>query len=319
MQIKDAQIIVTGGRGFLGRHVVARLTDGGARCFIPRSAEYDLTTEAGVDRLFRSVQADAVVHLAARGGGIGANRANPGLFAYANLAMGTNMLEYARRAGVAKYLQVGTVCSYPKFTPVPFREETLWDGYPEETNAPYGIAKRALLVQAQAYRVEYGLNAVTLLPTNLYGPHDNFELQTSHVIPAMIRKMIEAAEEGTAVELWGDGSPSREFLHVDDCARAIVLALEHYDGGEPVNIGTGEEITIKTLAEKIASAVGFTGEIRWDPSKPNGQPRRCLDVSRARDWFGFEAQVALDDGLAETVRWYRTASERPRRVQVGAG
>ncbi len=308
MRLADATVLVTGGSGFLGRHVVRRLEAAGARCAVPRSAEYDLTTEEAVARLFAGAQPDAVVHLAARVGGIGANRAHPGLFIHANLMMGSLVLEYARRAGAAKYLQVGTVCSYPKHAPVPFREESLWDGYPEETNAPYGVAKRALLVQAQAYREEYGLNAVTLVPVNLYGPHDDFDLESSHVIPALIRKMVDAgADPGAVVELWGDGTPTREFLYVDDCARAIVLALERYDGGEPVNLGTGEEIAIRDLAAKIAEATGFRGEIRWDASKPNGQPRRRLDVSRARERFGFEAEVSFEAGLRETVRWYRSA------------
>lgn len=307
MRLADATVLVTGGSGFLGRHVVARLEAAVARCVVPRSAEYDLTTEAAVARLFADERPDAVVHLAARVGGIGANRAHPGLFIHANLMMGSLVLEYARRAGVAKYLQVGTVCSYPKHAPVPFREESLWDGYPEETNAPYGIAKRALLVQAQAYREEYGLNAVTLVPVNLYGPHDDFDLESSHVIPALIRKMVDAGDEpDAAIELWGDGTPTREFLYVDDCARAIVLALERYDGGEPVNLGTGQEIAIRDLAARIAGATGFHGEIRWDPSKPNGQPRRRLDVSRARERFGFEAEVSFDEGLRRTVSWYRS-------------
>ncbi len=306
MRIADSTIIVSGGAGFLGRHVVTRLEAAGARCVVPRSKEYDLTTEAAVERLFRENVADAVVHLAARVGGIGANRENPGYFIYANMVMGALMMEHARRANVGKYLQVGTVCSYPKHTPVPFREQTLWDGYPEETNAPYGIAKRALLAQAQAYHQQYGLNAVTLLPVNLYGPHDNSDLESSHVIPALIRKMLEAGQDPTAtVELWGDGSPSREFLYVDDAARAIVLALEHYDDPEPVNLGTGSEITIRDLAGLIASVTGFRGQIVWNTDKPNGQPRRCLDTSRASDRFGFTADVSFENGLRETVAWYR--------------
>jgi GDP-L-fucose synthase len=274
---------------------------------VPSSTEYDLTTEEAVERLFSQHEAEAVVHLAARVGGIGANRAHPGVFIHANLMMGSLVMEYARQAGVEKYLQVGTVCSYPKFTPLPFREDALWDGYPEETNAPYGIAKRALLVQAQAYRAEFGMNAVTLIPVNLYGPHDDFDLESSHVIPALIRKMLEAAGAGgQVVELWGDGSPSREFLYVDDCARAIELALERYDGGDPVNLGTGQEIRIRELANKIAEVTGFAGEIRWDTTKPNGQPRRCVDVSRARERFGFEAEVSFETGLRHTVDWYRS-------------
>ncbi len=308
MRIAGSTVIVTGGAGFLGRHVVTRLKAAGARCVVPRSREHDLTTEAAVERLFRENDAGAVVHLAARVGGIGANRENPGYFIYANMVMGALMMEHARRAGVGKYLQVGTVCSYPKHTPVPFCEQTLWDGYPEETNAPYGIAKRALLTQAQAYRQQYDMNAVTLLPVNLYGPHDNFDLDSSHVIPALIRKMLDAGQDPDAtVELWGDGSPSREFLYVDDAARAIVLALERYDEPEPVNLGTGNEITIRDLAGLIANATGFRGEIVWDTTKPNGQPRRCLDTSRASDGFGFRAEASFEDGLRETVAWYRNS------------
>jgi GDP-L-fucose synthase len=308
MKLNGSTIIVTGGNGFLGRPVVALLEAAGATCIVPRSAEHDLTTEAAVARLFGEVDADAVVHLAARVGGIGANRDNPGYFIYANMVMGALMMEHARRAGVEKYLQVGTVCSYPKHTPVPFHEEFLWEGYPEETNAPYGIAKRALLVQAQAYRQQYGMNAVTLLPVNLYGPRDNFDLESSHVIPALIRKMVDAGTDADAtIELWGDGSPSREFLYVDDCARAIVLALQRYDAPDPVNLGTGSEITIRALAGLISQATGFAGDIAWNTSKPNGQPRRCLDTSRARDRFGFDAQVSFEDGLRETVAWYRSS------------
>lgn len=306
MRIAGSSIIVTGGAGFLGRHVVARLEAAGAQCLVPRSVEHDLTTEAAVERLFRENAAQAVVHLAARVGGIGANRANPGYFIYSNMIMGALVMEHARRAGIEKYLQVGTVCSYPKHTPVPFREQTLWDGYPEETNAPYGIAKRALLTQAQAYRQQYGLNAVTLLPVNLFGPFDNFDLDSSHVIPALIRKMVDASEDPVAtVELWGDGSPTREFLYVDDAARAIVLALERYDDPEPVNLGTGSEITIRCLADLVKDATDFRGNIVWNTDKPNGQPRRCLDISRARERFGFTPEVPFEEGLQRTVAWYR--------------
>ena len=307
MKLDGSTIIVTGGAGFLGCPVVTRLEAAGATCIVPRSTDYDLTTESAVERLFADVDADAVVHLAARVGGIGSNRDNPGYFIYSNMVMGALMMEYARRSGIDKYLQVGTVCSYPKHTPVPFQEGSLWEGYPEETNAPYGIAKRALLAQAQAYRQQYGMNAVTLLPVNLYGPHDNFDLDSSHVIPALIRKMIDAGTDThAAIELWGDGSPSREFLYVDDCARSIVLALERYDEPDPVNLGTGMEITIRALAGLISQATGFGGEIVWDASKPNGQPRRCLDTSRARDRFDFVAEVSFEDGLRETVAWYRS-------------
>lgn len=289
---------------------MAQLEEAGATCVVPISAEYDLRTEAAVRRLFGAEPADAVIHLAARVGGIGANRAHPAQFIYDNVMMGTLVLEYARRDGVEKYLQIGSVCSYPKSAPVPFREERLWDGYPEETNAAYGIAKRALLAQAQAYQAEYGMKAVTLISANLYGPHAVSDLETSHVIPAMVRKMIDAEAAGEPIVLWGDGSPSREFLHVDDCARAILLAIERYDGADPVNVGSGEETTIAELAGKLASLTGFTGEIRWDTSKPNGQLRRVCDVRRARERFGFKAEISLDDGLADTVRWYRTALER---------
>jgi GDP-L-fucose synthase len=310
VKLSGARIIVTGGAGFLGRPVVNQLSAAGATCVVPRSRDYDLETEAGVAQLFADHPADAVVHLAARVGGIGANRENPGYFIYANMVMGALVMEHARRSGVAKYLQVGTVCSYPKHTPVPFVETALWDGYPEETNAPYGVAKRALLVQAQAYRQQYGLNAITLLPVNLYGPGDNFDLESSHVIPALIRKMAEAGDDPEAtITLWGDGSPSREFLYVDDCARAITLALERYNSPEPVNLGTGAEVTIRDLAEQIAAATGFAGSVVWDQTRPNGQPRRCLDTSRANDGFGFRPEVSLEEGLRETVSWYRTRQD----------
>ncbi len=305
MEISGASIIVTGGAGFLGSHVVERLTALGATCHVPRSAAYDLTTEDGVRRMYADMPADAVVHLAAEVGGIGANRDNPGRFMFSNMIMGALVLEHARINGIAKYLQTGTVCSYPKFTPVPFREDDLWNGYPEETNAPYGIAKRALLVQAQAYRQQYGMDTVTLLPVNLYGPRDNFDLQTSHVIPALIRKMVEARDAGQRpVELWGDGSASREFLYVDDAADAICRALTDFDGPEPVNLGSGREVPIKELAGLVAAATGFTGEIRWDTSKPNGQPRRCLDTTRAHAEFGFEASTPLEQGIAKTATWF---------------
>lgn len=305
MELRGSRIIVTGGAGFLGSHVVELLEDRGAECHVPRSRDYDLTRETDVERMFADMPADAVVHLAAEVGGIGANQKNPGRYMFSNMVMGALVLEHARRAGIEKYLQTGTVCSYPKFTPVPFREDSLWDGYPEETNAPYGVAKRALLVQAQAYREQYGMHAITLLPVNLYGPRDNFDLETSHVIPALIRKMIEARDsEHDAVQLWGDGSASREFLYVGDAAKAIVLALEGYDSADPVNVGSGEEVPIRQLAEIVAHATRFTGEVVWDASRPNGQPRRCLDTSRAKEGFGFEAQTSLDEGLTATVAWF---------------
>jgi len=294
--------LVTGGAGFLGSHLVARLEAAGHDVAVPRSAEYDLRREADVERLFADTEPELVFHLAALAGGIGANRAEPGRFWYENLLMGAYVLEQSRLAGVGKLVTLGTICEYPKFTPVPFREEELWNGYPEETNAPYGIAKKTHLVGGRAYRDQYGIDVIHLLPVNLYGPRDNFDLETSHVIPALIRKMIESPER---IVLWGDGSPTREFLYVDDCAEGIALAAERYDGAEPVNLGSGQEISIHDLAEVVAEVVGFEGEIEWDTSKPNGQPRRCLDVSRARELFGFEARTPLRAGLERTVEWYR--------------
>ena len=304
----EQAVIVTGGAGFLGRHVVGELRKRGAgQVIIVRSADYDLREQAGVERLYAEhPAATMVIHLAANVGGIGINREHPGLFFYENLMMGALMLEYARRADVAKFVGIGTVCSYPKFAPVPFREEDIWDGYPEETNAPYGLAKKMLLVQSQAYRQEYGYNAVHLLPVNLYGPHDKFDLKSSHVIPAVIRKMVEAQERGDgSVTLYGDGSPTREFLFVRDAARGIVMAAECYNDSEPVNLGSAYEISIRDLVEIIADEVGFGGELRWDTSKPNGQPRRKLDVSRAQRAFGFVAQTDFRAGLRETIAWYR--------------
>ncbi|GMU33775.1 MAG: GDP-L-fucose synthase [Planctomycetia bacterium] len=272
---------------------------------VPRRAEFDLTQREAVSQMYVQLRPDIVIHLAAEVGGIGANRASPGRFFYANLAMGMHLIEQARDAGLKKIVMVGTVCSYPKHTPVPFREDDLWNGYPEGTNAPYGIAKKALLVMLQAYRQQYGLNGVYLIPVNLYGPGDNFDLETSHVIPAMIRKFVDARVSGAAeVTLWGTGSASREFLYVEDCARAIVMATQRYDGAEPVNIGTGREITIRDLAEKIRGIVGYRGRIIWDSTKPDGQPRRCLDTSRAKAAFGFEATTGFDEGLQRTVDWY---------------
>lgn len=312
------QVLVTGGGGFLGSHLVHQLrTTGAGEIILPRRSEYDLTEQAEVRRLFAEYRPDLVIHLAAEVGGIGANREHPGRFFYANAMMGILLIEEARRAGIDKFVQVGTICAYPKFTPVPFREADLWDGYPEETNAPYGIAKKALLVQLQAYREEYGFNGVYLLPVNLYGPRDNFDPRSSHVIPALIRKMVEARQSGAGqVEIWGTGRASREFLYVDDCARGILLAAEHYGGAEPVNIGTGEEITIRDLAGLVAELVGFHGELVFDPHQPDGQPRRCLDTSRASEWFGFRAEVGLREGLGRTVAWYAAERAMPLSERV---
>jgi GDP-L-fucose synthase len=298
------RIVVTGGGGFLGSHLVERLRERGEDPFVARRADYDLTRWDDADRLFRDARPELVFHLAAEVGGIGANRANPGRYWYANLMMGAHVLELGRIHGVDKVVIAGTVCAYPKFTPVPFSEDDLWNGYPEETNAPYGVAKKSVLVGAQSYREQYGTNAVFLLPANLYGPGDNFDLETSHVIPALIRKMVESRDD---VVLWGDGSPTREFLYVDDCANGLLLAADRYDAPEPVNLGTSEEISIRDLAELIAELTGFEGSIVWDASMPNGQPRRRLDVSRAKELFGFEAATTLREGLARTIEWY-TAS-----------
>lgn len=303
------RVLVTGGHGFLGRAVCRDLARRQPAAVVaPRSRDYDLRDPAAVRRLLRDARPDLVLHLAAVVGGIGANRANPGRYFYDNAAMALHLMEEARRAGVAKYVALGTICSYPKFTPVPFREEALWDGYPEETNAPYGLAKKLQIVQAQAYRQQYGFNAITLLPVNLYGPHDNFDLESSHVIPALIRKAVEARDLGwDEIAVWGTGAASREFLMVDDAARAILLAAEHYDGAEPVNVGTGEEITIHDLVHLICRLVGYPGLVRWDGTKPDGQPRRCLDVRKAEQYFGFKAAVPLADGLRATIAWYEAA------------
>jgi GDP-L-fucose synthase len=295
-------VLVTGGGGFLGSHVVERLRAAGHEPFVARRADYDLTVWDDAARLFADARPELVVHLAAEVGGIGANRANPGRYWYANLIMGAHVLELCRAHAVDKLVVAGTVCAYPKFTPVPFREEELWNGYPEETNAPYGVAKKSVLVGAQGYREQYGLHTAYLLPANLYGPRDNFDLETSHVIPALIRKMLEG---GGQVVLWGDGTPTREFLYVDDAAEAFVLAAERYEEPEPVNVGTGVEISIRELAETIGDLTGFDGEIVWDTSMPNGQPRRALDASRAESAFGFRARTALRDGLERTIAWYR--------------
>jgi GDP-L-fucose synthase len=305
----DRRVMVTGGGGFLGTSVVRRLEDAGARdIFVPRSAVYDLRARDGVGAALDKGGFDVVIHLAAVVGGIGANQANPGRFFYENAAMGLELMEQSRQRGVAKFVQIGTVCSYPKFTPVPFREDDLWNGYPEETNAPYGLAKKMLLVQGQAYRQQYGFNVIHLIPVNLYGPGDNFDPASSHVIPALIKKCIDARDRGDDhIEVWGTGSASREFLYVDDAAEGIVLAAERYDGAEPVNLGVGREITIRDLVELIVDLTGFKGEIRWDTSKPDGQPRRALDTTRARERFGFSAQTSFDAGLRRTVAWYEEA------------
>ncbi len=308
----DKRVTVTGGRGFLGRRLVAELRHREPAAISTFSSkEYDLTRQVEVARMYADQRPDVVIHLAARVGGIGANRENPGRFFYENAIMGIELMEQARRHGVSKFVQLGTVCAYPKFTPVPFSEEHLWDGYPEETNAPYGIAKKALLVQAQAYRVQYGFNAIYLLPVNLYGPGDNFDPRTSHVIPALIRKCVEARERNdSTVTVWGTGTATREFLYVDDAARAIVLAAERYDKPAPVNIGAPGEISIRDLVDLIVRLTGYQGGVVWDTSKPDGQPRRKLNVERARREFGFEAAVRLGEGLRETIDWYTGARKQ---------
>ena len=307
MELSVQRILVSGGSGFLGAHVVERLRERGCRhVFAPRSKEYDLRQERAVARLYEETQPHVVIHLAAVVGGIGANRANPGRFFYDNAIMGIQMMEFARRASVKKFVAVGTICAYPKYTPVPFREDDLWNGYPEETNAPYGLAKKMLLVQAQAYRTQYGFNAIYPMLVNLYGPGDNFDAESSHVIPALIRKCLEATARGdSTITLWGDGSPTREFLYVEDAAEALVLATERYDGAEPVNLGSGEEWSIANLATLIADTVGYRGRVVWDTTRPNGQPRRCLDVRRAEECFGFRSSVDLRKGIERTVAWYR--------------
>jgi len=300
------RVIVTGGAGFLGRSIVTRLQAAGASIAVPRQSEYDLRHESAVARLFAEHPADVVIHLAARVGGIGANQRHPGSFFYDNLAMGLQLMEHARRVGIQKFVAIGTICSYPKYAPIPFREDALWEGYPEETNAPYGLAKKMLLVQSQAYRQEYAFNSIFLMPVNLYGPGDNFNPDSSHVIPALIKKCCEAVETGVdSIDVWGTGAASREFLHVDDAARAIVLAAEHYDRSDPVNIGAGFEITIRSLVEKIAALSGFRGEIRWDHTKPDGQPRRSVDTRRAEERFGFRSEISFDEGLKQTIAWYQ--------------
>ncbi|MBI3764704.1 MAG: GDP-L-fucose synthase [Chloroflexi bacterium] len=312
MNLQDKRILVTGGAGFLGGYIVEELHRAGAsEIFAPRKADYDLRKMSAVERLLRDSTPHAIIHAAAVVGGIGINREKPGEFFYDNLMMGAQLMEAARLAGVQKFVALGTVCAYPKFTPVPFREDDLWNGYPEETNAPYGLAKKMLLVQAQAYRQQYGFNAIYLLPVNLYGPKDNFDPRSSHVIPALIRKCIEAREIGADhVEVWGTGKASREFLFVRDAARGIALAAEKYDGPEPVNLGSGKEITIRDLVTLIARLTEFKGKLRWDVSKPDGQPRRALDTERAAQWFGFRAETDFETGLRETIDWYEAARRK---------
>lgn len=311
LELKDKRILVTGGAGFLGRQVVQQLCDAGAdrdKITIPRSKEFDLRSMDVCEQLAQNQ--DIIVHLAAHVGGIGLNREKPGELFYDNLMMGVQLIHAAYQAGVQKFVCVGTICAYPKFTPVPFKEDDLWNGYPEETNAPYGVAKKALLVQLQSYRQQYGFNGVYLLPVNLYGPEDNFDPRSSHVIPALIRKVHEAQVRGDKqLPVWGDGSPSREFLYVDDAARGIAMATQFYDESDPVNLGTNYEITIKDLVELICDLMGFQGEIVWETDKPNGQPRRCLDTERAKEKFGFVAQVEFKQGLKNTIDWYRQHAE----------
>lgn len=313
---KDKRVVVTGGAGFLGSFVVEQLRARGcSQIVVPRSKDYDLVQMAAVHRLYDDARPDLVIHLAARVGGIGANQANPGRFFYDNLMMGTQLIEVGRQRNLKKFVALGTICAYPKFAAIPFKEDDIWNGYPEETNAPYGLAKKMMLVQAQAYRQQYGFNAIVLFPVNLYGPRDNFDLQTSHVIPALIRKCLQAKEAGKQTfTLWGDGSPSREFLYVEDAAEGILQAAEVYDGDLPINLGTGEEVTIRNLATMIAGEAGFTGQIEWDPSKPNGQPRRCLDVSRAKQLIGFQARHTLREGLKKTIAWFQANRHDLREV-----
>lgn len=308
----DKKVCVTGGDGFLGSFVQKTLRGRGANnIFIPLIDDYDLTDVDNIKRMLSDANPDIIIHLAALAGGIGANRARPAEFFYKNLMMGVPLMHEAWKFGVSKFVAIGTICAYPKFTPVPFKEENLWEGYPEETNAPYGLAKKMLLVQAQAYREQYGFNAIYLLPVNLYGPRDNFNLETSHVIPALIRKMIYAVDQGEEeVVLWGDGSPTREFFYAGDAARGIVMAAERYQGSEPVNLGAGMEISIKDLAALIAESSGFTGKIVWDTSKPNGQPRRALNTERAKEYFGFEAEMPFKEGIQKTIEWYRENKDK---------
>lgn len=326
--LSDKLVCVTGGAGFLGRVVCERLRASGVReLFVPRSREFDLTDQRAVERLFDAFPAEVVIHLAAEVGGIGANQRRPGRFFYANMAMGIHLIEESRRRGVEKFVQVGSVCGYPKHTPVPFREDELWNGYPEETNAPYGVTKRALGVLLDAYKREYGFTGVYVIPVNMYGPHDNFDLQTSHVIPALVRKFCDAADGGrAAVECWGTGTVSREFLYVDDAAEGVVRAAETLTDPQPVNLGTGREITIADLARLIAQLAGFRGEVSWNADRPDGQPRRCLDTTRAKTLLGWQAQVPLEEGLRRTIAWWRESRGRinanrpqPAASSVGKG
>jgi GDP-L-fucose synthase len=309
---KDKRVVVTGGGGFLGQVVAEQLSSKGCKhIMVPRSAEYDLREKSAIRKLYTQARPDMVIHLAAVVGGIGANRANPGKFFYDNLIMGAELMEQARQTGIAKFVAIGTICAYPKFCKVPFKEDSIWDGYPEETNAPYGLAKKMLLVQSQAYRQQYGLNSIYLLPVNLYGPGDNFSPESSHVIPALIRKCVEAKERGDKqIIVWGSGRATREFLYVDDAARGIILAAEKYNSPAPVNLGAGFEISIKKLVELIARLTKFKGKIVWDKNQPDGQPRRCLDTSRARKEFGFKARVSFEAGLKKTITWYALTKQR---------
>ena len=312
--LPDQKVLVTGGAGFLGFHVVGNLKNRGCKnIFVPRSSEYDLVNMDAVNRLYRDAKPDIVIHLAARVGGIGANRHNPGKFFYDNLMMGAQLMEVARQVNVKKFVGVGTICAYPKFAPLPFNEEDIWNGFPEETNAPYGLAKKMLSVQSQAYRDQYGFNSIVLFPVNLYGPRDNFDLETSHVIPALIRKCLDAQSKrddqssvDPPISLWGTGNPTREFLYVDDAAEGIILAAENYNKSEPVNLGVNHEISIRELANLITKLTGYSGEILWDVTKPDGQPRRSVDTSKAKREFGFFAKVSLEDGLKKTISWYRS-------------
>ena len=314
----DKRVVVTGGAGFLGSFLVEHLRAKDCReVVVPRSKDYDLVEMDAVRRLYADAKPDVVIHLAARVGGIGANQTNPGRFFYDNLMMGSQLIEVGRRRGLKKFVAIGTICAYPKYAPIPFKEDDLWAGYPEETNAPYGLAKKMMLVQSQAYRQQYGFNSIVLFQVNLYGPRDNFDLETSHVIPALIRKCAEAQQNGKPeIVLWGDGTPTREFLYVEDAAEGILLAAEQYNDSRPLNLGTGEELSIKTLAGIIAAEVGFHGRILWDPTKPNGQPRRCLDISRIKQTIGFQPTHSLRDGLKKTIQWYRANLDALREVRL---